>query len=124
VSSLKIKLWQQVRQFLFKKFRNLHIFSIEIMMTILEYFEGLSNFATPPMKIMVGGAEVQTVDFAVGLLEGDGGVAFAMLSYADHVRLAVIAEKALMSREQLDKLVGYVQNEINELHAIAMLKKS
>jgi len=39
-----------------------------------------------------------------------------VLSFGDDIRLALTAEKAVMTREQVDQLIGYMDKEINILH--------
>ncbi|CAL8092356.1 unnamed protein product [Orchesella dallaii] len=84
---------------------------------------GLSNFPSLPVKVGVGNTKAVAVDFACGTLEGDVGAGFMVLSYGDHIRFAVTAEKALMSREQIDNLLNYVLTEISILHGKSIVRK-
>ncbi|CAL8128546.1 unnamed protein product [Orchesella dallaii] len=85
---------------------------------------GMTNFPTLPGKISIANAMGVSVDFAVGALEGDAGVGFMVLSYGDYIRFALVAEKAVMSRKQVDDFIKNVHYEINELLAIAKVMKN
>lgn len=44
-----------------------------------------------------------------------------MCSLTDYLRIQVTAEKALLSREQVQKIIRYVTDEIKNLYAISLL---
>ncbi|CAL8092105.1 unnamed protein product [Orchesella dallaii] len=81
---------------------------------------GLTNFPGIPIEIDIANAKGISVDFAAGAVEGDAGAAFMALSYGNYIRLALTAEKAVMNREQVNRLISNIQKEINVLYDEAM----
>ncbi|CAL8130749.1 unnamed protein product [Orchesella dallaii] len=77
---------------------------------------GFTNFPGSTIELAIDGVGVKDVDFAVGGQLGVLGVNFMVLSYADHIRIGVTAEKAVMNKVEVKELIGSISNEINFLY--------
>ncbi|CAL8122516.1 unnamed protein product [Orchesella dallaii] len=87
---------------------------------------GLTNFpaGNRDIKTGFGDEKVLAVDLAAGGLTGVTGVTFMAISYVDHIRFAVTAESAVMSREDVENLLQYVCDEIDLLHTLSIVQDS
>ncbi|CAL8128550.1 unnamed protein product [Orchesella dallaii] len=89
---------------------------------------GLSNFPGIPIKIGINDAIGISSDFAVGAAPGNGGklkltcVGVSVQSYAEYIRIAVTAENAVMTREQVDTFIRNMLSEIHTLNTLAIAK--
>lgn len=81
---------------------------------------GISSFPGPGVELDLNGKRILAVDFAGGPLEGVSGVAFMALSYVESFRICATAESAVLSRDQMDKLIGLIYKEVDVLYDLAL----
>ncbi|ODM86988.1 hypothetical protein Ocin01_19694 [Orchesella cincta] len=77
---------------------------------------GFTNMPGPTVAVSVEGLPVEDVDFAVGGQLGVLGVNFMVLSFGNHIRFGITAEKAVMNRVDVKELIEVICNEINVLY--------
>ena len=108
---------------------------------------GLTSFPGPAKEIVWKGRKALAADFLCGTLPGvagnnfkmfeikyifcikllltfficdiSSGVGFMVLSYGDYIRISATAEHAVMERDELNKLIEFVCDEIHVLRSIS-----
>lgn len=81
---------------------------------------GVSNFPGPGIQLTLCQNKLLGMDFAGGLLHGDSGIGFRVLSCVNNIRFCVTAEAAVFSVEDLKEIITYVQEEIDILYELAL----
>ncbi len=79
----------------------------------------MSNFPGPIVQIHLDGMKVLAVDFTAGVLEGQPGVGFSILSYNGNIRIGSLAENAVLTRDEMNELIGNICMMIDKLYAIS-----
>ncbi len=59
-----------------------------------------------------------TCDFAAGTALGVTGIGFMILSYGDYITISATAESSVVTREELEKLMAFVEDEIDKLYEL------
>ena len=79
----------------------------------------MSNFPGPGVQLELLGHKLVTCDAAIGLLFGAAGVSFQLVRYCQHLRISVLAEKAIMDQEGLSNLVNVVVSAIDNYYELS-----
>ncbi|CAL8085290.1 unnamed protein product [Orchesella dallaii] len=97
-----------------------HFAPVATYLTNNRYFPvGFTNFPGPAVKVELGGKTIVSADFTVGGQVGIAGLNFMVISFRGSIRIAVAAEKAAMSREELKELVKAITDELEEFNRIS-----
>ncbi|CAL8138910.1 unnamed protein product [Orchesella dallaii] len=81
---------------------------------------GFSSFPGPGINISVKGKNVLMVDALGGIHNGIAGVGFMILSFGSVIRVSAMAVDGTMNREEVKEILGYVNEEFDNLEKLSL----